>query len=356
MFYTALYLSCLDGTLLAAPAEDGVAGAVLTTDGAGQLTLTAAPTLSGVDVNGNAGNYRAVSFETGGVERFRLGIDNVAESGSSSGSDFRIICFDDTGTFIDNAVVVNRASGEVTLSAELTIPDGTASGHAVNKGQLDGHTHEGFESLAIVQVADAVALSVKADAASATTTNVLECRDSSDNILFEVEEQGNASVYRQLGVAGTGGVITLLKLDALSNVRTNMRFGTTGGYLYMGVHDNSLHDNGYVFWDGTGGTRLMTVWGDGYITINDDGGNYATAKARRGTLTVHALSASHVGLAVEAASGQTADLVEVRDASGSVVFAISASGGIDAPNLPTSDPAVAGRVWKDSGTMKVSAG
>lgn len=45
-------------------------------------------------------------------------------------------------------------------------------------------------------------------------------------------------------------------------------------------------------------------------------------------------------------------------ANGDAVFAnLSASGSeIDMSGLPTSDPGVAGRLWNDSGTLKVSSG
>ena len=46
-----------------------------------------------------------------------------------------------------------------------------------------------------------------------------------------------------------------------------------------------------------------------------------------------------------------------QDASGTLQLAdIVASGNIDFSGLPTSDPAVAGRLWNDSGTLKISAG
>lgn len=46
-----------------------------------------------------------------------------------------------------------------------------------------------------------------------------------------------------------------------------------------------------------------------------------------------------------------------QDASGTLQLAdIIASGNIDFTGLPTSDPAVAGRLWNDSGTLKISAG
>jgi hypothetical protein len=47
-----------------------------------------------------------------------------------------------------------------------------------------------------------------------------------------------------------------------------------------------------------------------------------------------------------------------HDAGAAISYVWSAvgSGGLFLPDLPTSDPGVAGQVWSDSGTLKVSAG
>lgn len=42
--------------------------------------------------------------------------------------------------------------------------------------------------------------------------------------------------------------------------------------------------------------------------------------------------------------------------AGTVLLEVREDGSLYAPNLPTSDPAEAGVIWNDSGTLKVSAG
>lgn len=46
------------------------------------------------------------------------------------------------------------------------------------------------------------------------------------------------------------------------------------------------------------------------------------------------------------------------DWSGNAWFAgyVEAAGGLSLPGLPTADPGIAGRVWNDNGTLKISAG
>ncbi len=52
--------------------------------------------------------------------------------------------------------------------------------------------------------------------------------------------------------------------------------------------------------------------------------------------------------------GDTTDNLLVVDAGTEAVSSVSSK--IDFTNLPTSDPTSAGRLWNDSGTLKVSAG
>lgn len=55
------------------------------------------------------------------------------------------------------------------------------------------------------------------------------------------------------------------------------------------------------------------------------------------------------------AAGAAADLFEAQNHAGVALFTITAAGGV-ITTLPTADPAVAGALWNDAGTVKVSAG
>ena len=49
--------------------------------------------------------------------------------------------------------------------------------------------------------------------------------------------------------------------------------------------------------------------------------------------------------------------ITVNSTTGAVTTTATIDGGtVILPNLPTSDPVVAGQLWNDAGTLKVSAG
>jgi hypothetical protein len=54
-------------------------------------------------------------FATGALQRFEIGIDNAAETGSNAGSNFGIYRFNDAGVQQGPALSINRASGNVGI-------------------------------------------------------------------------------------------------------------------------------------------------------------------------------------------------------------------------------------------------
>lgn len=61
------------------------------------------------------------------------------------------------------------------------------------------------------------------------------------------------------------------------------------------------------------------------------------------------LSAAEVNTFTQKGAGET-----IAD-DWTFTSALEAQGNVNMPNLPTSDPLVTGRLWNDSGTVKVSA-
>lgn len=66
-------------------------------------------------LNGASGTARMTQYQTGGVNRWRVGAQETAESGSNVGSDFVIAPFNDAGTLQSSAVFIERAAGRVRL-------------------------------------------------------------------------------------------------------------------------------------------------------------------------------------------------------------------------------------------------
>jgi hypothetical protein len=74
------------------------------------------------------------------VTRWILELGNsTAESGGNAGSNFSIRRYDDSGAFLGTPMVINRASGAVTLEAPLTLPasNPTDANHATRKAYVD---------------------------------------------------------------------------------------------------------------------------------------------------------------------------------------------------------------------------
>ena len=64
-----------------------------------------------------AGQQSRVNFTTNGSARWGIGKNSDAESGSNVGSSFFINRYDDTGTLVDSAVSIARATGIMSLTA-----------------------------------------------------------------------------------------------------------------------------------------------------------------------------------------------------------------------------------------------
>jgi hypothetical protein len=77
-------------------------------------------------ISNAAGTAHAIQGQTSGSNRWTMQLGNGgAEGGSNAGSDFALNRFSDAGSFIDSPLTINRASGNVTLTGQLSI---TANG------------------------------------------------------------------------------------------------------------------------------------------------------------------------------------------------------------------------------------
>lgn len=94
------------------------ASATATLTGTNPLLLLSGTGFSGpiIRLTANSGQPKIIDFQTGGVMRFRLYTDSVAESGSSVGSDFSIARKVDGGSET-NALTISRATGKTTLGS-----------------------------------------------------------------------------------------------------------------------------------------------------------------------------------------------------------------------------------------------
>ncbi|TZG25884.1 hypothetical protein [Sphingomonas montanisoli] len=103
----------------AAPVEVTIADLLGYTpaNAAGQ-TFTGEVNAPSVNARGAAGTFRLMRFMSGALNRFAWGLDSVAESGSNAGSNLFLNRYNDAGSFIDQPIGVNRATGVVTINGK----------------------------------------------------------------------------------------------------------------------------------------------------------------------------------------------------------------------------------------------
>lgn len=82
---------------------------------------------SGFYINGAVGNTKGLYFRSGGWSRWLVASNNSAESGSNVGSNFTIQRYDDTGSYIDDALTIARATGETTIRGITNVGIGGTS-------------------------------------------------------------------------------------------------------------------------------------------------------------------------------------------------------------------------------------
>lgn len=75
----------------------------------------------GIFIQGAAGNSRTLYFRTQSSGRWTIACNNEAESGANAGSNFVIQRYDDSGTYIDDAMRIIRATGNVKFSGQVGI-------------------------------------------------------------------------------------------------------------------------------------------------------------------------------------------------------------------------------------------
>ncbi|SHF15182.1 Right handed beta helix region [Pedobacter caeni] len=69
-----------------------------------------------VTINAKSGTLRELLFQTAGLRRWDIRVNNVAEAGAQAGSDFLIIRRNDDGTVAGNPITITRSDGAMKLA------------------------------------------------------------------------------------------------------------------------------------------------------------------------------------------------------------------------------------------------
>lgn len=89
-------------------------------NGSGVMILAGALT-----INGAAGTYREVLFDTASTLRWRVATNTAAESGSNAGSDFQVNAYSDAGSLLSTPLTITRSTGKITTGGGNTLDDGS---------------------------------------------------------------------------------------------------------------------------------------------------------------------------------------------------------------------------------------
>jgi hypothetical protein len=86
---------------------------------------------SQISILNNAGQQRALRFQTGGTRRWIMQADAVAEGGANGGSNFGLTSYDDAGNSLGGALYIVRSSLTATFGGVVLVPAGSAAAPSV---------------------------------------------------------------------------------------------------------------------------------------------------------------------------------------------------------------------------------
>jgi hypothetical protein len=132
-----------------------------------------------MNIDKAAGNYRAYRWLTAGVSRWEAQVDDVAETGSAAGSNFRLSARNDDGSFNKTVIYARRDTGQIVFNT--TTLHGTAT------------------------VTSAGAVGIRDQAADPATTTGGVFLYSKSGVAYV--KQADGTVF-QLGAGGGGGAVS----------------------------------------------------------------------------------------------------------------------------------------------------
>lgn len=278
-----------------------------------------------MNIDKAAGNYRAYRWLTAGVSRWEAQVDDVAESGSAVGSDFRLSARNDDGSFNKTVIHARRSDGTITFGT--TVHHGTAQ----------------------VTSAGAVGLrDITADPAATTGGVFLYSKgglpyiQQGDGTVFQVGAGGVASVNGKTGavslaasdvgaVPTSGGTVYSLSMDGGAGTYRALSW-KSGGALRWATQVNDTAESG----SHTGSNFELTAWGDdGTYKGTALFAERATARVGIGTgstlepgATLTVGGATKINGKLTMVGDGTNNTVEWKNSSGSIIARVGANGNL----------------------------
>ena len=166
---------------------------------------TTATSTTNIRLYGAAGYYKLIQFHRGSSVRWYFGAGNNAESGSDSGTDFRLVACDDSGNNIDDLINAVRASGGKITLGNTSRP--TSIAKTANNAEW---VHGSISELLTLSTAGTT---------TDTTANLLPANSIIEAVVARVTTTITTATSWQLGDPTTAGRFT--------NANSTMTAGTT---------------------------------------------------------------------------------------------------------------------------------
>jgi len=205
------------------------ASKVVARDASGNFSAGVVTTAgNGLILSAAAGSSRRIRYQTSGSERWQIGAEGTAETGSNAGTNFAIQNYDDTGTLIGTPVSISRATGVMTVGA---IAGNGAALTSLDADELASGT------VPSARLSGSYGISITGNAATATnasTATALQTARTINGVSFNGTANITVADSTKLPLAGgalTGDVTSTgtLRFDSSAFGTIGMRTGAAVG-------------------------------------------------------------------------------------------------------------------------------
>lgn len=282
---------------------------------------------TGVDVvlNGAAGTGRQITYRTNGLNRWVVLARSGPETGANAGSNFAITSYDDAGNYIEDPLVVTRATGAISIKSlfltnDLAVTEGgtgasDAAGARTNLGLgalatlstvgaaeiIDGAV--GTAELANGGVTTAKVADGAITAAKLAAGVIPEAFPSGTRILFQQTNaptgwtkdttQNDKALRVVSGAVGSGGSTAFSTVFASRTVSgstsSDVAGGTVAGHA-LTIAQIPSHTHTVALWGGSGGGGTSGGGLSNNVTSGAEGGGQAHSHGFTGAAHAHTFS------------------------------------------------------------------
>jgi len=282
-------------------------------------------------LNGAAGQVRDMRYQSAGVNRWALRVENTAEGGADAGSDLLVFPYSDAGVIKSAAMTISRASGDVSFSTNATVGGTLYAGTTVTAavfGDGSGATVVNIDGAA-GQVRDVRYQSAGVNRWVFRVNNTAESGSDAGSSL-EVRPYNDAGTLQAAAISvtrATGNV----DFSAAVTVGGDMTITTNGNQGDRFLMENSNVSGGSVFYDFNQTDRDAGSTGAFELGFYRDANNITQVRMSKEVFEVIIRSGGTYRFPLEVRAQQ-------------VILA----------ELPTSNPGIVGALYRSGGTVLIS--